>query len=215
MSQGEPVPHAEAYAAAERLVAALAPACVRIEIAGSLRRQKPLVRDIELVAVPLWEDRSVGDLWATAKAVDLLEEKVSLMLLGGRDLEARLVDNHRADGRVDRQRKLGPAFKALVFQDIPVDLFIVRPPATWGVIFALRTGPGDWNTRLVTDAGSIGRRVAGGQVQRWAGHDWETVPTPEERDFFGAIGQAWLEPRERRVERVRISRGVAAGVRPA
>lgn len=37
---------------AERIVTALAPACERIEIAGSLRRRSPDVHDIDLVLIP-------------------------------------------------------------------------------------------------------------------------------------------------------------------
>jgi DNA polymerase/3'-5' exonuclease PolX len=41
-----------ARAIAEQTRTALAPYCERIEIAGSLRRRKPQVKDIELVAIP-------------------------------------------------------------------------------------------------------------------------------------------------------------------
>ena len=210
MSQGEPVPYEQAYRIAERLVELLRPACERIEIAGSLRRGKPMVRDIEIVAVARWEDRKGDDIWATAVAVDVLEEKVGFLISGGR-VAARLVENHRAGGTVELQRKLGPAFKALEFEWIPVDLFVVRPPATWGCIFALRTGPGDWNTKLVPECKAIGRRVEGGQVVMWHGasSSWKAVPTPEEADFFRELGQPWVEPRDRRVDRIRISRAIA------
>jgi hypothetical protein len=68
------------------------------------------------------------------------------------------------------------------------------------VIFALRTGPGDWNTRLVTECQRYFRRVAGGQVL----HLGRPVPCPEEADFFRALGQPWVDPADRHVDRVRI-----------
>lgn len=210
MSQGEPIPRWQALAIAQSLVAILAPACERIEIAGSIRRHKPMVRDIEIVAVARWEDRPVGDLWATRSAVDVLEETLGGLLFNG-FVEPRQVENHRADGSIDLQTKLGPSFKALVCDGMPVDLFIVRSPATWGCIFGLRTGPGDWNTRLVMDCKAIGRRVEGGQVLAWHGgsSSWRPMPTPEERDFFAALGQPWVEPPDRSVERVAIRRSAA------
>jgi len=214
VSQGEPMPHAEAYATALRLVRELAPGCERIEIAGSLRRRKPQVRDIEIVAVARFATRPIG-LGLEAETYDVLEDLVAELLAVG-SLKARPVENHRADGSIDVQYKLGPAFKALLTgTGVPVDLFIVRPPATWGVIFGLRTGPGDWNTRLVDECKAIGRRVTGGQVEAWnpaAGEygRWEVVPTPEEADFFRAIGQAWVEPTDRHVSLVRIRREVLA-----
>lgn len=208
MSQGQPRPYGEASRAASALVGALEAGCERIEIAGSLRRRKPEVRDIEVVAIARLEDRPGEDLWATKTTHDVLEERIAEFLASG-FLEVRQVENHRIDGRVELQTKLGPAFKALVFRGIPVDLFIVRRPATWGCIFALRTGPGDWNTRLVMDCKAIGRRVEGGQVTRWDGTRWVAVPTPEEADFFAALGQPWVSPADRRVDRIRIDRAIA------
>lgn len=49
-------PLAQARAVADLLVSYLAPACERIEIAGSIRREVPEVKDIELVAIPRWEE---------------------------------------------------------------------------------------------------------------------------------------------------------------
>jgi DNA polymerase/3'-5' exonuclease PolX len=211
MSAGAAIQAAEARAAAEDLVRALWPACERVEIAGSLRRGKPEVHDIEIVAVPKTETRPDG-LFGEVQG-DLLEDCVAHLLAHER-VGARAVENRRTDGTIDVQTKLGPAFKALVYLGIPVDLFIVRPPAQWGVIFALRTGPGDWNIELVTRCKEIGRRVAGGQVERWvsASSSWAPVPTPEEADFFAAIGQAWVAPPDRHVDRVHISRAFATTV---
>ena len=42
----------KAKAIAEELKGLLAPACERITIAGSIRRQKPIVNDIDLVVIP-------------------------------------------------------------------------------------------------------------------------------------------------------------------
>ncbi len=38
---------------AQRLLSALAPNCHRVELAGSLRRGRPMVGDIEIVAIPI------------------------------------------------------------------------------------------------------------------------------------------------------------------
>jgi DNA polymerase/3'-5' exonuclease PolX len=205
VSAGVAIPHAEAWRTAVDLKEALAPACERVEIAGSLRRGKPEVHDIEIVAVPKTETRPDG-LFGEVQG-DLLEECVAGLLAHER-IEARAIGIKRADGSIEIQNKLGWAFKALVYHGIAVDLFVVRPPASWGVIFGLRTGPGDWNIELVTRCKEVGRRVAGGQVEAWhsASSSWVVVPTPEEADFFRSIGQPWVEPADRSVERVRITR---------
>jgi hypothetical protein len=50
MSNGQPRPHAEMMFLALEVLRLLAPYCARIAIAGSLRRGKELVGDIEIVA---------------------------------------------------------------------------------------------------------------------------------------------------------------------
>lgn len=209
MSRGESIASRVAWPVAIDLLAALRPACERIEVAGSLRRGKSLVHDIELVAVAREEDRPEG-MFGSVR-VDLLEERLAAFVANGY-LSPRQVEAHRTGGRVEHVTRLGPAYKALVDQTgIPIDLFIVRSPASWGCIFTLRTGPGDWNTRLVTDCKAIGRRVEGGRVQRYDGNGWVVVPTPEESSFLTALGQAWVEPVHRRAEAVRIDRAIADG----
>lgn len=167
MSQGEAKAREDALPVAERVVEWLRPGCERIEIAGSLRRGRPIVHDIELVAIAQVVDRPDG-MFNTAR-VDVLDERIAGLMANGY-LAPRLVENHRGDGSVDVQHKLGPAFKALVTAEgIEVDLFIVRPPATWGCIFALRTGPGTWNTRLVMECKAItsSRPTARRPPRRW------------------------------------------------
>jgi hypothetical protein len=93
----------------------------------------------------------------------------------------------------------------------PVDIFSVIEPATWGVILALRTGPGDFNKVLVNHAHTIGRKVAGGRVwdmpirlaKSWPElisfpssrfvklaeeYDMPMIPMPTEEAYFGALG---------------------------
>jgi DNA polymerase/3'-5' exonuclease PolX len=55
MSTGAKIPYATALAAAQSLEAALEPYCARTLIAGSLRRRRPAVGDLELVVMPIVE----------------------------------------------------------------------------------------------------------------------------------------------------------------
>jgi DNA polymerase/3'-5' exonuclease PolX len=196
--QRYPIGRARDVAQGLRLL--LEPYCERVEIAGSIRRARPEVKDIELVAIPRVEDAAGTDLWGTPEARDLLADKLLGLSADGL-LVPRAVEVHRADGTVETQRRVGQSYQALVCEGIPVDLFIVRPPAEWGVIFAIRTGPGDFGQRLVTDCQRYFRRVEGGRVLHLGQH----VPCPEEADFFRALGQPWVEPSERSEGRVAIS----------
>jgi len=195
MTEERRFPLAQAHAVAEVLRGLLAPGCERIEIAGSIRRRKPTVKDIELVAVPRIEQRAGADLWGGTDAIDLLDERIASL-----GIQLGLVQVRRTTGHVEYQHRNGPSYKRLDHAGMPVDLFIVRPPAEWGVLFAIRTGPGDWNERIVTDCQRFFRRVQGGQVF----HLGRPVPCPEEADFFRAVGQPWVEPEDRALDRVAI-----------
>lgn len=74
---------------------------------------------------------------------------------------------------------------------LPLDLFAVTPPAQWGAIVTIRTGPGGFSRRLVTSrlyggGMPVGMREHEGAL--WAGG--RLVETPEEEDFFHALGLA-------------------------
>jgi len=198
MSQGEKVGIGTARANAERLVSTLSPFCERIEIAGSIRRGAPLVSDIEIVAMPRLDMES-GDIWGTPVEIDMLAETLASLRTSGA-LPLRDVEIHRKDGTVEIGHRDGDSYKALMFEDMPVDLFIVHDPDQWGVIFTIRTGPAEWSHRLVTDCQKYLRRVEGGYLYR-SGQVW---PCPTERDFFDGIGQPWIEPSDRAANRVRI-----------
>lgn len=193
------VPLAEAREAAEALVEILRPACERIEIAGSIRRGKAAVKDIEIVAIPLRQEQAEG-LWGDVASIDLLEERLVTLATDG-TVTLRLVKMHRADGSIEYGQRNGESYKALEYRGIPVDLFLVHPGRSdWGVIFTIRTGPAEWSHRLVTDCQRLLRRGAGGRLYRSGQH----YPCPEERDFFEGIGQAWIDPADRVPERVAI-----------
>ena len=69
------------------------------------------------------------------------------------------------------------------------------PPAQWGWIYALRTGPGDYTHWLVTP-----KRFGGGlpgHIELRHGALWNhstLVPTPEEEDLFKALDIPFVKP---------------------
>lgn len=201
MSSGPKMLLAQATEVAHGLVALLEPICERVEIAGSIRRGEAVVGDIEIVAAPAFEDDVALDVWGGARPVrlDLLAINLEAFRSSG-TLVPRLVEVHRADGRIEHQQRVGDRYRALTFRGCPVDLFIVRPPAQWGVVFTIRTGPADFSHRLVTEVRKRYYRVESGQLL----HLGKPVPCPEERDFFEAVGLPWIQPADRRPELVRL-----------
>lgn len=168
--------------AAERLVEALRPGCERIEVAGSIRREKPLVKDIELVVIPKMEvvSRDIfGSVRSTRSRLDPLLEELGL--------EPRI----RSDGSFQ-----GLGDKAKFYHEpiwrIPVDLFVTTPEQ-WGVIFTLRTGSAEFNKRLIERLKQLGLEMRGGRILR----DGVPLDAPEERDVFVIAKAKYKEPCER------------------
>lgn len=173
-------PPKRARVVAEAIVGMLGPACERIAIAGSIRRGAPEVKDIEIVAVP-------------KLSVDLLGET---QVDDDTALDVILYELESA-GRLERRDppRWGRRFKAAraVKSGIPVDLFLVLPPAQWGAIMAIRTGPALYSAKLVTACQYRGYRCIDGRLVGPRGD----VPTPEEKDFFAACGVPFVAPEER------------------
>lgn len=179
----ERVPAEFARSVAGRLVAMLSPACSRIEIAGSLRRGRADVKDIEIVCVPSVSDER--DLFGELTGTDALRPRVDALVRSG-----------VLSWRVNASNESGRRFYALRVEDmINLDLFAVLAPAQWGAIFAIRTGPAEYSQAAVTRCRSRGLRCVDGHLERVS--NGSVVPTPEEVDFFRACGVPFVPPERR------------------
>lgn len=157
----------QATAIAERVKAQLAPHCERIEIAGSIRRRKPDVGDIEMVAIPKPYD--VG-LFASGIA-PIVEQWPRVRGV----LPCKYTQRLLPDG-------------------IVLDLFFATAE-NWGLIFAIRTGSADYSHQVLAHGWSVrGWKSIDGVLHNSAG---KPVPTPEERDVFRIAGVPWVEPEAR------------------
>lgn len=171
------LPYAEALKIAAGVVEDLTPCCERIEIAGSLRRKKPEVGDIEIVCIAKFTPAGFDLLGEPCPGRSLLEEYVGSYQLGLN----------------------GPWQKKLILASIDVDLFITTPEK-WGVIYTIRTGSSDFSKWLVTDrqhGGALPSHlvVKDGRLRfRYGGKE---IDTPEETDFFKAINLRWIHPEQR------------------
>lgn len=187
-------PRDYALAHAEAIVDALVPYCDRIEIAGSIRRGRRDPKDIEIVAQPkrMAHANLLGEPEVTFG--DLNEGIRAYCARERHPLTLRRVNP--CASQPDGYHLDGPRFKALQVgaDSIPVDLFIVLPPAQWGSIFFIRTGPHDWNVRAIARATKLGLRHIGGHLER----DGKPLDTPEEIDVFRALRSPWVEPEDRK-----------------
>ena len=172
------IPFVDARYRAGVLIEQLEQYCQRIEIAGSIRRLKPEVGDIELIAIP----KPTLDLFSAIT-------------------EEHQLDNLDYEGmRIGRKIKGGHKYKQIELKGgVILDLFIVTPPAEWGVQFLIRTGPAEFSHKLVMKrrAGGLlpsNLRVKDGAI--WSNN--HIIPTPEEQDVFELIGIPYIEPKDRR-----------------
>ena len=185
---------AEKLRIAEDLVATLAPHCERIDITGALRRQAPRPKDIDIVCEPRGERRYQTSMF-TGNAELVLETPAF-------DEALRLWQTTRKLNRT----KHGPRFVQLQPPDhkYSIDIFIVRPPAQYGAILAIRTGPSGFSTLCVTsrvDGGAMPISMRQHEGKLWRLGEW--VETPTEESWFGALGIPYWEPEERTEERLR------------
>lgn len=173
---------------AENLFLELGPLTQRMMVAGSIRRERADVGDIELVYVPRIEHPAV-DLWGNpaGEPVDLLDGKVKALVGAG------MVDyRQNASGST----MYGAKNKFLVHQatGIPIDLFATAE-INWGMTVFVRTGPADWNKRAFTRFHELGMQGhAYGGVSKGAAH----IACPTEEDVFRLLEWDWADPKDRR-----------------
>lgn len=185
--------HIDALLIAGGLVERLRPACTRIEIAGSIRRGKADVKDIEIVAIP--------DLTPMLRARPEFGKPIPKVHKTKLDA---ILDEMVAE-RMICFEKNGEKYKKFDFENrINCDLFLVTPPAEWGVQMVIRTGPADFSHWVVTRQRSGGALPNEYRVQDGAVWEGDTSnPTQnligfgEEIDFLKFLGLGWVEPGER------------------
>lgn len=190
MSSGVKMPRAKVLPIARRVVERLLEddAVERAEIAGSLRRGEELVSDIEIVCVPRMDVDLLGE--PTGDCLLTLE-----VLTASREGWLRWrTETHPTPPKDWREPRRAWSLVVMPY-GFPLDLFAVRPPAQWGAILAIRTGPADLSRQLVTDCQRKGLRCTEGRLVDRGG---QTVPTPDERDFFRLCGGSWVPPEQRR-----------------
>jgi DNA polymerase/3'-5' exonuclease PolX len=181
-------PLAQILPIAERLRESLEHVCERIAIAGSVRRKKPEVGDVEIVAVSkivTMTRAETADIFGNAQH---MEEPFDL-------LWARLDDWCPKECRL----KWGKKYRQFMFEGVQIDLFTSVPDG-WGWALLVRTGSAEFSHSVAATLNRCGytskdfriyRGRTGGQIEG------DPIPTPEERDVFRLAGLDYLEPERR------------------
>ena len=171
MSTGNQIPWSEANAIAEDLVNQLRPHCSKIDIAGSIRRGRSTIGDIEIVCLPL-----------PYEATPLFRSGIALVVEQFEKVKGELPCRYT-------QRILPSGMK--------LDLFM-PDPAGYGLQLAIRTGSAEWShKRLATAWVRAGFKSEGGLLRDQAGR---VLPCRTERELFDRIGLRWVDPADREVQ---------------
>jgi len=184
---------AAAIEVARELCALLTPCCAKIMVAGSLRRRRQEVGDVELLYVPnMVKGKDPADLFG--KEINHNAVDVALELLLARGV---ITKRENSKGHVT----WGPANKLArhCASGIPVDLFAASHE-NWFNLTVCRTGPLESNIRIATAAQSLGWKwepySAGFTRPSWErGVGWNDVKVcRSEREVFEFVGLEYREP---------------------
>lgn len=182
------LPLAEAKAVIGELADILRPYSDRIEIAGSIRRQKPEVHDAEVVIIP------APDLLAMTDA--MIESGQAKYALYGET----------------RSKRWGTAYRGIVYKGIQCELYMTTVQS-WGYLYWLRTGPGDANKfimrwlgtrhlnapiRFQEGSGWYSKNWSyDGKKQKWSAFDRQRLNIHTEEEMFAVLGMKYIVPASR------------------
>jgi DNA polymerase/3'-5' exonuclease PolX len=175
-----------AIAAAREILDHITPVCNRIIIAGSLRRMKQDVGDIEILYIPRTEIRQI-DLIETAP-VSLADEAIEKLLAQNIITKRLSVSGHPSWGE---KNKL-----ATHHSGVPVDFFATTESA-WHNYLVCRTGPAASNTRIATAAQQMGYQWKPYSTGFIRLSDGKAFPMHSEQAVFDFVKLPYAEPRDR------------------
>jgi DNA polymerase (family 10) len=179
-------PAASARAVAEKLLAELEPRCEQICVAGSLRRGKTDVGDIELLYVPrVGQIRKPGELFSVRGS--LVDELLDRWLAKGVITKRLNVNGRPSWGEWNKLAIHAPS-------GIPVDLFSTDAER-WFVSLVVRTGSAATNTMLAGNALKRGMKLEAYGVL--VGPDGKRIVPRSEREVFERLGVPYREPADR------------------
>jgi DNA polymerase/3'-5' exonuclease PolX len=191
MSDKTKFPWEIARPVADELIEMLAPFCLpdRIIAAGSLRRLRRLVSDVEIVYCPRKETRpKKGDMFAVEE-IDLADEQLFREINAGR-LSMR--PNVKGQTTWGEQIKLARHTST----GIPIDFFPICE-ASWENYKVCRTGPKESNVAICVAAEKRGYQWKPYSAGFMDVNTMEIVPMRSERDVFEFVGLKYLEPKDR------------------
>jgi DNA polymerase/3'-5' exonuclease PolX len=152
---------------AGELIEFIKPYCIRAEVAGSTRRKKETVHDIEIIAIP--------------SNINTLKNKLGFHLL-------------KLSGSVNGKPfvKAGDKYIQFRYKGEQIDLFLAEED-NWGLIYLMRTGSAGFSSHILATWKRVSR---GGYSESGYLHTADGLPvvTKEETDVFNLCRINFVEP---------------------
>ena len=158
---------------AEKIKEELTPYCARIEIVGSIRREREYVGDLDFVVLP------------AAGNTQLVKERCS-----------KNAAEIRLNGEQNFVFVVGDIQIDIFFARATVLELFGSQPGNWGTLMLSRTGSKQFNVWLASQAKARGMHWD--PYNGVWGTDGRMIPCEDsEQDVFKAIGVEWVEPNRR------------------
>jgi DNA polymerase/3'-5' exonuclease PolX len=201
--------YADALSIAEDLRGRVEPVCEpgHALIVGSVRRQKHECHDLELLCkpshvpyVPKMGDKRIFTNHLEKILFEMESEGLLQLIKGGDKMRQYWINTHR--------------YELNTLNGFKAEFYIVTPPAQWGVLSLIRTGPGseedNFSRWCVTNRNAHGALPDGYKVRHGAVWTLDQLDSkmepkrgetplemPTEQDFFDFLELKWSEPQYR------------------
>lgn len=190
------IPRAAAVAVCRELLAVLQPHLERVIVAGSLRRKKERVSDIEILYIPkLQRCKDLGDLFERP-----IETNVSAVLIDCLESAGYLAKRLSKTGvpTWGQHNKLAVHCRS----EIPIDFFATTREKWWNSL-VFRTGGKVTNVAIATAANELGWTwnpygVGFSRGGPGTGRAFEEVQMMSEEEVFHHVRKLYLPPEQRK-----------------
>jgi DNA polymerase (family 10) len=161
----------EAERLAFKVIQTIENCCEKVQVAGSIRRRRGEVNDIDIVAIPK------PFMWPRIPILMKSELDAKLAANGSELIRMHIPFANSLEGKAQ------------------VD-FYAATPETWGVILLIRTGSRDHNVRLCVHAKALGMMLS---AARGVLENSVVIASKTEEDIFKALLLDYVAPQDREV----------------
>lgn len=158
-------------------------------VAGSVRRCKPEVGDIEHVCIPKMGEVPTGGLFGGVETVNLLWRRLDGLVADGTLMK------HVYQTVSGPQFRWGEKYRGVDFRGFNNEIFCADT-LNFGSTLLIRTGPAEYSKNFVD------RFLCGGLYRQQGGHlihikSGQIVPVPDEETYYKMAGLPFIPPQKR------------------